>query len=157
MACSDSLFVSLRTDKLGWESEPYVTHLLDGFSALSDPDHIIPLPVIFSPKVTSSPNLFSFLPLHQSDKLSPQIKFFSPTFLHNFRALSESKLLIKNVLSIQPFPTFPQNIKIVLNSNIHRFGKTFPNFATDDIIYIGPLILVLHCLFHLISQNSPKL
>ena len=43
MAWSDSLFVSLRTDKLGWVSKPYVTHLLDGFSALSDPDHIIPL------------------------------------------------------------------------------------------------------------------
>ena len=40
MAWSDSLFVSLRTDKLGWVSKPYVTHLLDGFSALSDPDHI---------------------------------------------------------------------------------------------------------------------
>ena len=40
MAWCDSLFVSLRTDKLGWVSKPYVTHLLDGFSALSDPDHI---------------------------------------------------------------------------------------------------------------------
>ena len=28
----DSLFVPLRTDKLGWVSKPYVTHLLDGFS-----------------------------------------------------------------------------------------------------------------------------
>ena len=28
----------LELTKLGWESEPYVTHLLDGFSALSDPD-----------------------------------------------------------------------------------------------------------------------
>ena len=66
----------LELTKFGWESEPYVTHLLDGFSALSDPDYIIPLPVIFTPKVTSSPNLFSFLPLHQSDKLPPQINFF---------------------------------------------------------------------------------
>ena len=40
MAWCDSLFVSLRSDKLGWVSKPYVTHLLDGFSALSDPDHI---------------------------------------------------------------------------------------------------------------------
>ena len=32
MAWCDSLFVSLRTDKLGWVSKPYVTHLLDGFS-----------------------------------------------------------------------------------------------------------------------------
>ena len=28
----DSLFVPLRTDKLGWVPKPYVTHLLDGFS-----------------------------------------------------------------------------------------------------------------------------
>ena len=81
MACSDSLFVSLRTDKLGWESEPYVTHLLDGFSRLTPIHHIIPLPMIFSPKVSPSPNLLSFfLPplfsLHQSDKLPPQINFF---------------------------------------------------------------------------------
>ena len=116
---------------------------------------------IFTPKVTSGPSLFSFLLLHQTDKLSPQKFFwrnyyhtdFFPIFLHNFRALSESKLLIKNVLSVQPFPTFPRNTKIALNSNIHRSGKTFPNFATDDIIYIGPLILIFHCLFHLISQK----
>ena len=124
----DSYISRLELTKFGWESEPYVTHLLDGFSRLTPIHHIIPLPVIFSPKVSPSPNLLSFfLPplfsLHQSDKLPPQINFF-PHFY-----ITQSSLWVEtpyqNVPSIQPFPTLPQNIKVVLNSNIDRFGKHF--------------------------------
>ena len=37
----DSYISRLELTKFGWESEPYVTHLLDGFSRLTPIHHII--------------------------------------------------------------------------------------------------------------------
>ena len=114
--------LATKTDSKCTEDGHFIA--LSGTSLCFDSD--IPLPVIFPPKVSPSPtcSCSSFLPLlalHQSDNLPQQTNFF-PYFY-----ITQSSLWVEtpfqNVPSIQPFSTLPQNIKVVLNSNIDKLGK----------------------------------